>query len=571
MKWFENLKTIQKLISAFVVVSLFIALVGFNGITDMNVINSNATSMHNYNFESIKQLTTIRQNISDIRFDVLKIDYQRNMNNQNDGLEKEVNQLYNANNTIISNYEKSILSNEEKPAFTQLKSELEIYKETYELVIKFSNENNYTDADANYSKLASIRKNIYDALGNLIKINTNQADNAYKENNLTYKTSFYKVIIVTLLGLFIAITLGILISRWISKQLNKVLKSAEAIGNGDLTQSIDIDTKDEIGNLAKALNQGSKNVRKLITEIMTSASDISATSEELSATAEEVSSKMEVVNASTEQISKGIQDLSATTEEVGASTEEISSNTNELSQRANDADTSVSEIKKRAFDIKEKASKNIEEGNLIYNEKQSNILKAIEEAKVVQEVKIMADSIGNIAEQTNLLALNAAIEAARAGEQGKGFSVVADEVRNLAEQSSQAVLNIQSMVEQVDDAFVKLSQSGQEVLEYMSKNVKPSYELLMSTGIQYGKDAKFVNDIINEISSSSKQMNEVVEQVSTAMQNVSATAEESASSSEEILGSVNEITLAINDVAKSAQSQAELAQKLTDMVQKFKV
>lgn len=571
MKWFENLKTIQKLISAFVLVSLFIALVGFNGITDMNVINSNANSMHNYNFESIKQLTTIRQNISDIRFDVLKIDYQRNLNNQNDGLEKEVTQLYNANKTAISNYEKSLLSNAEKPAFTQLKSELETYKDTYELVIKFSNENNYTDADANYSKLAAIRKKLFNDLDSLIKINTNQADNAYKENNLTYKNSFYKVIIVTLLGLFIAITLGILISGWISKQLNKVLKSAEAIGNGDLTHSIDIDTKDEIGNLAKALNQGSKNVRNLITEIMNSASDISATSEELSATAEEVSSKMEVVNASTEQISKGIQDLSATTEEVGASTEEISSNTNELSQRAKDADTSVSEIKKRAFDIKEKASKNIEEGNLIYNEKQSNILKAIEEAKVVQEVKIMADSIGNIAEQTNLLALNAAIEAARAGEQGKGFSVVADEVRNLAEQSSQAVLNIQSMVEQVDDAFVKLSQSGQEVLEYMSENVKPSYELLMSTGIQYGKDAKFVNEIINEISSSSKQMNEVVEQVSTAMQTVSATAEESASSSEEILGSVNEITLAINDVAKSAQSQAELAQRLTDMVQKFKV
>jgi methyl-accepting chemotaxis protein len=571
MKWFQNLKTAQKLISAFILVALLIVVVGVIGIKNMKAINSNAISMHDYNLESIKQITTIRRNVADIRFDVLKIDSQRNLNNQNESLVKEINQLSNDNNRIISDYEKSLLSDEEKPAFTKLKKDLETYKNAYDLVIKYANENNYDAADANYTKLAAIRADIFNDMDSLLKINTDSADNSYKENLKTYETSLYTIAIIIILGLIIAILLGSLISLWLSKQIKKVLEFAEALGKGNLTQSIDINTKDEIGSLAKALNAASKNVRNLIAEIINSASDISATSEELSATAEEVSSKMEIVNESTEQISRGVQDLSATTEEVSASTEEISANANGLAKRAIDAEISVTEIKKRAIDIKTKASENIEEGNSIYIENRSNILKAIEEAKVVEEVKIMADSIGDIATQTNLLALNAAIEAARAGEQGRGFAVVADEVRKLAEQSSQAVSNIQGMVSQVQTAFTKLSQSGQDVLDYLVNSVQPSYDLLMSTGIQYERDAEFVNHIIEEIAVSSKQMNEVVEQVSTAIQQVSFTAEESASSSEEILRSVTEITSAVSDVAKSSQSQAELAQKLTTMVQKFHV
>jgi methyl-accepting chemotaxis protein len=572
MKWFKNLKTAKKLILSFILVALFIAIVGLIGISGMKEINSRAVSMHDYNLESIKQLTTVRQNIGDVRYNVLKIVYQKNLDNQNDELKKEVDQLSNENDTIIVNYEKSLLdAGDEKTVFAKLKNDLQAYSEEYELIIKLAKENNYTDAEANFPKLTPLRKNVFDDLSSLIEMNTSQADNSYKENNSIYKASFYKIGLITFIGLLIAIILGVLISNWISKQIIKVLKFAEAIGDGNLTQSIQIDSKDEIGGLAKALNKASKNIRNLITEIVNSATDISAASEELSATAEEVASKMEIVNESTEQISKGAQDLSSTTEEISASTEQINADTNELAQTAADAGTSVSEIKKRAISIKEKAAKEIQIGSELYEEKQSNILKAIEEGKVVNEVKKMADSIGNIASQTNLLALNAAIEAARAGEQGKGFAVVAEEVRKLAEQSANAVSNITNMVSQIQSAFGNLSQSAQDVLEYMSSNVKPTYVLLEDTGVQYEKDANFVNDIVEKISASSNQINDVIEQVSATIQTISATAEESAASSEEITASTNEITTAISDIAKSAQSQAELSNKLNEMVQKFKI
>ncbi|MDF2884970.1 MAG: methyl-accepting chemotaxis protein, partial [Clostridiaceae bacterium] len=90
MKLFENLKTAQKLIFSFILVSIFIVIVGGIGILNMKTIKENSNSMHDYNFESIKQLSVLKSNLGDIRSDLLKLNYQRNINNQNEQLEKEI-------------------------------------------------------------------------------------------------------------------------------------------------------------------------------------------------------------------------------------------------------------------------------------------------------------------------------------------------------------------------------------------------------------------------------------------------------------------------------------------------
>ncbi len=570
MKWFKNLKMAQKLISSFILVALFIGLVGFIGVHNMKLIYSNANSMHDYNLKSIEALMTMKQNYADVRADLLKIVYQQDLSN-NENIKKEINDLSIKNDQIIDNYEKTLISKDEESIFSQLKKDRDEYKTTFSTVIKLVDENNYKDAQIKFSDITKIRTKIYDDMDKLIKTNSDQADKADFQNASTYKSSWTNTVIVIMTGLAIAIMLGLGISIMISKEIGKVLVFAKALGDGDLTQTIKVDTKDEIGNLGEALNKAGDNIKELISSIMNSAGDISASSEELSATTEEITSMMEAANESTEQIAQGAQELSSTTEGVNATMQEIAATTNELLNKSNNATNSSEEINKRAANIKDKAAQNIKNGNIIYEEKQANIIKSIEDGKVVEQVKTMADSIGSIAEQTNLLALNAAIEAARAGEQGKGFAVVADEVRSLAEQSSQAVVNIQNMVSQVRNAFDGLSKSGQDILDYMSNNVKPSYELLMNTGIQYEKDAEFVKNMAEEISISSKQMNNAIGEISGSVQSVSATSEESAAGSEEIMSSINEITKAVSEVSKSAQSQAELAQKLNDMVQKFKI
>ncbi|OVE65107.1 methyl-accepting chemotaxis protein [Clostridium diolis] len=570
MTWFKNLRISHKLISTFTFISILVCIVGFIGLYNMNIINNNATSMHDYNLASINNLTTLKQNISDIRSDLLKLAYQRNVS-EKDTVKKDIKDLIDENNDLIKIYESTLISESEKPAFSNLKENFNKYVDLSNSIIKYVDENNFSEADENYSKVTETRKNIYLSMDELIKNNVNQADASYSENNSTFKRSLYITISIILISLLLAVILGLSISFMISKQVKRVLIFAEALGSGDLTKTITVDSKDEIGGLSMALNNAKENIQNLIVEIMNSSSDISATSEELSATTEEIASKMEIVNESTEHISKGVQDLSATTEEVTASTEEISGAINSIAKDAENSLVSVNEIKERAYNIRNKSSKSIEESNLIYDKNRLNILESIENSKIVSEVRIMANSIGSIAEQTNLLALNAAIEAARAGEHGKGFAVVADEVRKLAEQSSNAVYNIQTMVSQVEASVESLSKSGQDVLEFMADNVKPNYELLMNTGIQYEKDSEFISNIIDKSASSSKQMDEVIMQISGAIQNVSSVAQESASNTEEILNSITEVTFALSDVTKSAQSQAELSQKLNEMIQRFKI
>lgn len=571
MNWFYNLKMSRKLIPAFVGIALLIALVGTIGIENMQTIHKNANIMYTQNLQSIEQMNKIKQDTLEIRYNLLKISNQANKENQNPGLEKEIDGFATDTDKILSDYEKTSLNVDEKPTFEKLKKDLLEFRSIYADVIKLANENDFDKSKVRFTQIATARANLFSDLEKEIQINQMQAKNSDNQNTNTYTAALYVIISVIIIGLAFAIAIGLFISITIAKQLKQVLSFAEAIGEGDLTKKIKINSEDEIGRLSMALNKSGENIKQLITKITSSAEKINSSSGDLSATTEEISAMMQTSSDATEQIAKGAQDLSATTEEVSASMEQIGMNTNNLANDAEKTTTSASDINKRAIEIKGKATESMDRNNIIYEEKKANIIKAIEEGKVVEEVKLMADSIGSIAEQTNLLALNAAIEAARAGEQGKGFAVVAEEVRNLAEQSAEAVTKIQSMVAQVKNAFDALSLIGEDMLDYMINNVKPSYTLLLDTGIQYEKDAEFISNMAVGLSSSAKHMNEVVEQVNLAVQGVSATAEESAAGSEEVLSSISEITKAVSQVAESAQSQTELAQDLHELVQKFKI
>jgi methyl-accepting chemotaxis protein len=312
----------------------------------------------------------------------------------------------------------------------------------------------------------------------------------------------------------VAIVLGALLTRSIVKPLEEVVKGANALAEGDLTVRIGVDRKDEVGILAKAVNQA---VSKL------------------AAVVGGVKQASESISSATQQLASGNADLSQRTEEQAASLEETASSMEELTatvrQNADNA--------KQASTLAVTASQVAKRGGDVVEQVVASMHGISESSSKVADITSVIESI---AFQTNILALNAAVEAARAGEQGRGFAVVASEVRSLAQRSAAAAKEIKTLIQ---NSVTHVGEGSKLVTEAGAT---------MSEIVQ---SVRRVTDIMNEISAASTEQTAGIEQVGQAVSQMDQVTQQNAA--------------LVEEASAAAHSMAEQAQGLRQAVAAFKV
>lgn len=577
MKWFINMKTMNKLLVSFILMAVLIGILGVFGLTSLDKVNNNVGLMHKDGIRPIEILSTIQNNTYQASIEMQRIIWKYQVTKDTLDIDKavaQIEELVQKNQALIAEYKTFELMDKEKELLQFYENTTESYRTSRVNAIEAIRENEFSLA-IKLNDVASVdRDRTMEILDEMMAQAQLFADNLKTDSDKIFNNARLTVLALGIFSVLLAIIFSIIIGRIISRPIMSAVEQGKRFARGDFSNDIPeefLTRKDEMGILAHAFEDIGKNMKNLLRGILSTAQDMSASSEELSASAEEVTAQAESVNSATQEIVAGMEETSAASEEAMASGAEIGKGAIQLAKRAEDGNTIVKEIENRANRMKTDAQESSDVANRIYQEKQVGIMQAIQEGEVVQEIEVMAQTISDIAAQTNLLALNAAIEAARAGEQGRGFAVVAEEVRKLAEQSANTVTGIQSVISKVQNAFKNLSQNSADVLKFLDEKVVPDYKVLVNTGVQYARDADTVGKLVMEFSSTSQEMAASIEQVNSAIETVSASVEEATSSSQEIANNIGETSKAMDQVARVAQTQAELAQELNNRVQKFKI
>lgn len=380
------------------------------------------------------------------------------------------------------------------------------------------------------------------------------------------------IILPSLIILLVGILLAYIIGNATSRPIVSLAKYAEIIADLNVKEDVPdklIKRKDEIGSLAETFKVVTDNLREFIIKISATSEQLASSSEELSAVSNQSTASVDEVARAIEEISNGVNEQAKDTENGVIKTEEL----NKVLEEELKGMQTIDSIMERLILLKDEGVNII--NDLINKTNQSDeaiqtiytsTIETNESSKRIGEVSSLIESI---AKQTNLLALNSAIEAARAGEAGKGFAVVAGEIRSLAEQSTNAVHEINSMLQKLQEK----SQNAVLIMQDVLTVIKDQVESVHATGDKFtsiAEEVEGVKSIMNKAMYIVGEMDKQKNELSAIMQNLAAIAQENAASSEEVASSVKEQTMAMAEINKATNALAQLAEELQESISKFK-
>lgn len=584
MKWLKKLKISKRLLTGFMVVAIITAVVGSVGIVGLYFMNLTVKSVGANSLPSLQNLLTIEQAQTAIKASERTLMSQSSSSSTYATQSATIKTEYAAISSAMAKYEALSKTTTESTLWKKFTTTYNQWKTSEdEFMSQMSSgssastgsttsttgstaaNSTASSQNTNASQSSSVQstnttanqnsgqpqnqtmdqinttEEYYNSsislLNQLISIYNTQADSQISFSQRVNLVAVLILVAAILLGIGMAIVLGLYISRSICRPVEKLVEAADSLALGNVNIDISSESNDEIGNLANSFMRMTANIRDQAKVAEKLADGDLTVKVNIQSEHDLLGTKLHEVIENNREVLTNIANAS---EQIACGSKQISDSSISLSQGATEQASSIEELTATLEMISSQTKHNAENANQANelanvvktdakqgNNQMTDMLRAMEEintssAQISKVIKVIDD----IAFQTNILALNAAVEAARAGQYGKGFAVVADEVRNLAARSANAAKETTEMIE----SSIKKADDGSKIAESTAASFKQIVE-----GID--KVATLVNEISiasNEQATGIAQTNQGILQVSSVVQVNAATSEESAAASEEL-------------------------------------